>query len=305
MPTPAEILRALAAPDAPLSRAELTPFSHLSAVAAKLPDAWAGLSSTRRLEVVQFLVEMAEEDAQLDFETVFRDRLDDEDAEVRALAVSGLWESENPALIMRLTRLLNDDTSAEVQAAAAQALGKFSQLVALGHLREVYQARLAETLLPVFGDNSRPPLVRRRALEAVAPLPLHEVAEAIRQAYHDDDHGLQISALFAMGAACDPAWLTTLNGELDSPDAEMRYEATTALGEIGEESSLRPLQLRLTDADLEVQLAAITAIGKIGGPDAKKMLASFRTGDTAVLAEAVADALEQIALDDEPMKFGL
>lgn len=305
MPTPAEILGSLADPDAPLNRADLTPFSHLNAAAADLSDAWAELSPARRREVVTSLVEMAEDNAQLDFETVFRDRLEDDDDVVRALAVGGLWENENPALIRRLIRLLNDDASKEVQTAAAQALGKFTQLVALGRLHETYQARLIEALLPIFRDSSRAPLVRRRALEALAPLPLPEVAEAIRQAYGSDQPGLKISALYAMGANCDPNWLTTLSGELDSPDAEARYEATTALGEIGEESALRQLQVRLTDADLEVQLAAITAIGKIGGPAAKKMLSGFRSGDNAVLSEAVTDALGQIARDDDPMQFGL
>ncbi len=305
MPTPDEVLRALAAPDAPLNRADLAPFSHLSAAAANLPDAWAGIPPARRLEVVSALAEMAEENAQLDFETVFRDRLDDADADVRVLAVSGLWESENSALLPRLIRLLDSDPSEKVQAAAAQALGKFAQLVALGRLRETYQGRLMEALLPVFGDNSRRPLVRARALEAMAPLPLSEVAEAIREAYGSDEPRLKISALYAMGAACDPAWQATLNGELDSPDAEVRYEATTALGEIGAENALRPLQARLTDADIEVRLAAVTAIGKIGGPVAKKMLQSFRTGDDAVLSEAVTDALGQIARDDDPMQSGL
>jgi HEAT repeat protein len=304
MPTPDEILRALTDVDALLNRAALTPFSHLD-TAADLADAWDELSPPRRREVVSSLVEMAEEDAQLDFESVFRDRLEDADAEVRALAVGGLWESENPVLIKRLTRLLTSDPSAEVQAAAAQGLGKFARLVALGRLRETYQATLAETLLPIFRDDSRALPVRRRALEAVAPLPLPEVAEAIHQAYASDDAGLRISALYAMGAACEADWLPTLNGELDSPDAEVRYEAATALGEIGEENSLRLLQTRLTDADLEVQLAAITAIGKIGGPAAKKMLQNFRTGENEVLAEAVTDALEEIAQDDDPMQYGL
>jgi len=303
MPSPADVLLALARPDAPLNRAEMVVLSHLSASAASLSDAWEELSPARRREVVTSLVTLAEDDAQLDFVSVFRDRLDDADAEVRALAVSGLWESQEAALIPKLTRLLNTDPSVAVQAAAAQALGKFAQLVALGHLRDVYQARLAETLLPVYRDGTRDPLVRCRALEAVAPLPLPEVTAAIREAYGSGQRHLEISALYAMGANCEPAWQATLTGELDNPDAEVRYEATTALGEIGEEDSLGPLQARLTDADPEVRLAAVTAMGKIGGPAAGKMLRNYRVGDDAVLSEAVSEALEVIARDDDPMLF--
>jgi HEAT repeat protein len=276
-------------------------FSHLSPADADLADVWDELSPTRRREVISNLVTLAEADAQLDFTSVFRDRLDDADEEVRALAVGGLWECEDASLIPVLTRLLNDDVSTKVQAAATQALGKFSRLVALGNLRQAYRAGLAETLLQIYHDDSRDPLVRSRALEAVAPLPLPEVADAIREAFHSDERHYEISALYAMGASCDTVWQDTLTEELDSPDAEIRYEATTALGEIGEESTLPLLQTRLTDADPEVRLAAVTAIGKIGGDAAGKVLGSCRVGDDAALSDAVAEALGQISSEDDPM----
>jgi len=305
MDKPEEILASLADAEAPLLAAELARLSHLSrAETVSLADAWAALTPERRFEVVSRLSELSEDDAQLDFESVFRERLDDTDAGVRALAVSSLWESQDAALLPVLMRLLSEDGDDAVQAAAAQALGKFARLVALGELRAAYRNHLAETLLAVFEDDTRPVTVRGRALEAVAPLDLPEVTATIQRAYQDAERQLKISALYAMGANCQTAWVETLTGELDAADPQVRYEAITALGEIGEPGAVAVLKARLTDADQEVRLAAIAALGKIGGQEARKLLRGLRASDAAI-SEAVAVALDEIAATDDPLHLEL
>ncbi len=300
METPVEVLARLVAPDAPLVNAALSRLSHLSrAEALSLADAWAELAPQRRLEVATRIQELAEDDAQLDFETVFRERLEDTDAGVRSLAVSGLWECRDPSLIGVLTGLVREDPSEDVQAAAAQALGGFTLLVALGEIRAVYRERLAETLLTVFDDDTRALSVRGRALEAVAPLDLPEVGDAISRAYGDIEPELKISALYAMGANCETVWVETLLDEIDDPDPRVRYEATTALGNIGQPETVTALHARLTDIDLEVRLAAIAALGKIGGGEARKMLRAHRAEDAAT-TEAVAASLDEIDPAGDP-----
>src|SRR5512139_1688819 len=61
--------------------------------------AWSGLTAARRLELVRELVEQAEANIHLNFHAILRSLITDFDAEVRRLAIEGLWEDEKPSLI--------------------------------------------------------------------------------------------------------------------------------------------------------------------------------------------------------------
>ena len=49
---------------------------------------------------MQRLIEMAEDNLDADFNSLFRLSLKDEDAEVRAKAIEGLWESDDRSLVV-------------------------------------------------------------------------------------------------------------------------------------------------------------------------------------------------------------
>ena len=70
---------------------------------------WHRLSSDRKQSVLSGLVDLAESVLEVDFSAFFRQRLDDEDGEVRRLAIEGLWEVEQSWLLSLLVRLLSDD----------------------------------------------------------------------------------------------------------------------------------------------------------------------------------------------------
>jgi hypothetical protein len=89
---------------------------------------WLGIVPARKLRIIDRLVDLAEDNIELSFDDIFRFCLDDRDDVVRARAVDGLWESEDPALIRPFVRLLMNDPSPSVQASAALALGKFALL---------------------------------------------------------------------------------------------------------------------------------------------------------------------------------
>ena len=80
------------------------------------------------------MVEQAETHVDLNFHAALRTLLADADAQVRRLAIEGLWEDEKPSLIPPLTRLLSMDAAAEVRAAAATSLGRY---VYLGEIDEI------------------------------------------------------------------------------------------------------------------------------------------------------------------------
>ena len=263
---------------------------------------WAAMEPKRRRQIVHRLAELAENNLELNFDSIFRGRLKDQDAEVRCKAIEGLWENDEPSLINPLIHLLEQDSSEKVQAAAATALGKFAMLAEHEKLRSCHTSRLCHALLTTIDDNSKPVEVRRRALEAAAPLSLPQVKEAIMNAYQSHNSKLRISAIYAMGRNCDCSWLPTLLKELASADAEIRYEAVGACSELGEAAAPHLIEL-IKDPDTDVQLAAIQALGKIGGTEAKEHLQHCLNNSSEAIRQAAEQALQELEAGEDPLSF--
>jgi hypothetical protein len=208
MPAPIEpTLDHLTNSGEPLVSSTLADLSNLIPEEMKLfEQAWVVIEPERQRQIMYWLVELAEDDVKLDFDSIFKSCLNDQDAEVRSKAIEGLCESEDTSLIKPLINLLEQDSSEKVQAVAATVLGKFVMLVELEKLRSNYKFKIEHVLLSVTNDRSRPIEVRRCALEAVAPLSLPEVKRAIIEAYQSHNPKLKISAIYAMGKNCDPSW---------------------------------------------------------------------------------------------------
>lgn len=264
---------------------------------------WLKVPVARRREVATRLVEMAEDNAELIFYPLFRVLLKDDDAEVRESAIEGLWEDDATSHIATFTRMMEQDPSEDVQAAAAAALGKYALLAECGKLRDVYNQTLSKSLLAVVNTPSKPLVVRRRALESVSAFSQPGVEDAIKAAYVSGDHDYKMSALFAMGRYCDTAFMPILTVELSSPDSETRYEAASALGEMGEEAAVSHLVELMDDADTDVQMAAIRSLGEIGGEQAKKVLQKCLASTNEAIAEMAEDALAELNGGDNPLDF--
>jgi HEAT repeat protein len=303
LPPPVEqTIAKLVNPETKLADSWLTDLSSLNLTELKqLEQAWATIEPKRRRQIMYRLVELAEDNFELDFDAIFKGRLKDEDAEVRSKAIEGLWENEEPALIEPLIELLEKDSSEEVQAAAATALGKFALLAELEKLRSNYKDRISRSLLAVIQDKSKPVEVKRRALEAASPLTLPQMNKAIAEAYQSGNNKLKTSALFAMGKSGNIAWLPILLKELASADAEIRYEAAGACGELGEEEAAGYLCELANDPDLEVRLATIQALGKIGGPEAKGCLERCLNHPDEAIQKAAKQALTQLEAEEDPL----
>jgi len=292
--------------DKPLLNSRLIDLSNLNSEELRLfEQAWATIKPKRQRQIMSRLIELAEGNVELNFESIFRNRLKDQDAEVQSKAIEGLWESEDASLINPLINLLEQDGPEKVQVAAAIGLGKFAMLAEHKKLRSCHTPKVCQALLTAIDDKSKPIEVRRRALEAVAPLSLPQVKEAIMNAYQSHDSKLKINAIYAMGRNCDCSWLPTLLKELASDDAEIRYEAGGACGELGEEEAVLPLIGLINDPDIDVQLAAIQALGKIGGTEAKEHLQHCLNNPSEAIRQAAEQALQELEAGEDPLPFRL
>ena len=130
MPLPLEeTLASLSDSDQPLLSSRLAELSKLNAQELALFErAWKKIEPRRRRQIMYRLVELAEENFELDFDDIFKNRLREEDADVLSKAIEGLWENEETSLIDPLIKLLEPENAEKVQAAAATALGKFAML---------------------------------------------------------------------------------------------------------------------------------------------------------------------------------
>lgn len=299
-----ETIAHLSNSDKPLLNSKLAELSNLnSEELALFEKAWAAIEPKRRGQIMYRLVELAEDNFELDFDDIFKSRLKDSDDEVRSKAIEGLWESEETSLIDPLIELLEQDSSEKVQATAATALGKFAMLAELKKLRPSHKSKVCQTLLAVIDDTDKPIEVKRRALEAAAPLSLPQMEKAIVKAYQSGESRLRTSALFAMGKSCNLSWLPILIRELASADAEIRYEAAGACGELGEKEAAPYLVELVDDPDADVQLAAIQALGKTGGPEAKDCLERCLDNSSEVIQRAAEQALYELEAGEDPLSF--
>jgi HEAT repeat protein len=256
---------------------------------------WGELKPAFRRKLLRELVEASETNFELNYSTLGYYALDDADAGVREAAIELLWEDESMPLMYRLNDLALEDESVEVRAAAASALGRFILGGELGNHNEAEIAKAQETVVSILNNLDEDIDVRRRALEAISNSSLEIVEEAIREAYDSYDRRMQISAVFAMGRSYDEQWSDLVLQQLNSEDAEMRYEAARAAGELEIENAVRGLTRLALDDDREIIEVAIWSLGEIGSKEATRTLERLATEAKRAhddeLLEAIEDAL--------------
>ena len=290
--------------DGDLSQTQVARLSDLSRVNARtLAAAWDSIPEANRVDLVRRFDELSEERVELNFGRALRVALDDQSAVVRQLAVAGLWEDESSELLDRLRDMLVNDDSPDVRAQAAAALERFSGMAAIGSLDEPVSDDLRDVLRRSAIDGDAPYAVQRRALESLGPYASDpQISSLITDAFHSDDHGLQCSALYAMGRSQDPRWLPTILQELDSEDPEIRFEAARAAGLLGSTDALPVLMQAARDDDAEVRHVAIGAIGQIGGRGAVRALERLAEDAGEAVLELIQSAIDDVNILLEPLQ---
>jgi HEAT repeat protein len=260
----------------------------------RLAAMWSAIPGARRHALVKQLVEIAETNFEVDFESVFRWGLLDADADVRATSVEGLWENEDLAVMNELLGLLRDDVADQVRAAAAMSLGRFLLLSELGKVPSERCEPVYEALYEIVLEPNETLDVRRRALESLAYVGTDEVAELLQQAYDHPEEKMRISAVFGMGRSADERWIGTVMQELFGLSPEMRYEAARACGELQARVAVSRLAELIDDPDREVQEAALWALGQVGGDAARRLLKTCCEDGNAATRIAAEAALEEL-----------
>jgi len=98
MPSPIEeTIADLSNSSQPLLNSRLIDLSNLNSEELTVfEQAWAAIEPKRRRQIVYWLAELAEDNLELNFDSIFRGCLKDQDAEVRCKAIEGLWENDEP-----------------------------------------------------------------------------------------------------------------------------------------------------------------------------------------------------------------
>jgi HEAT repeat protein len=279
-----------------LSQTQVARLSDLSRANARvLSAAWDSIPEENRIDLVRRFDELSEERVELNFGRALRVALGDRSAVVRQLAVAGLWEDESSELLDWMRDLLVNDESPDVRSQAAAALERYASKAAVGSLDESAAIDLRDTLRRSAADADGPYAVQRRALEALGPFAADpQISSLITEAFDSEDHGLQCSALYAMGKSQDPRWLPTILVQLESEDPEIRFEAARAAGQLGSTDALPVLMEAARDEDAEVRHVAIGAIGQIGGRGAVRALERLAADAGEADLELIQSAIDDV-----------
>jgi HEAT repeat protein len=273
--------------------------------ASEIKKLWHSISARRRTALLEDLEQLGEADDILSFDEVCRIALKDDVSAVRRLAIQILRVYETPNLIPTFLDMMETDSSVEVRAAAAAAMGGF---VYMGEIEEISSGllrRIEECLLRVT-TGSDDKLVRRRALEALGHSSRDEVSPLIEKAYAMKDADWQISALFAMGRSADIRWKSQVLARLDDSRTDVRAEAAAAAGELELHEATKPLLKLLRDDDDDVRATVIWSLSQIGGERVAEtleaLLAKTEDEDEAELLE---DALDNLAFTEDMRNFAI
>jgi HEAT repeat protein len=295
-------IQAIGASDHKLAMRDLKPLSGLGREERRdFWPAWIAITPRRRAEIARSMIELAEDDIELDFAAAQIWMLDDDDSEVRANAIEGLWENTSTTLLHQMLRLMRSDPAPNVRAAATVSLSRFAYQAELDEIDARDSQALCDGLLAMISDVRQPLEVRRRALESAGYFgSSDEIQRQIELAYTSDEQLLRESALVAMGRSMLERWLPTIGRELESQSPALRYEAARAAGEMAEgaRTLLPKLAQLLNDHDSEVALAAIWALGQVGGDAAKRMLQQVRKSEDETRRQAATDALDELTLGE-------
>lgn len=270
---------------------------------ASFKQVWVKVDKERKLQVIRHLLELSENNLALDFTKVFLSCLEDSDKDITVQAIVGLEGEEDSCVILPLVRLLRGGKTEEVRATAATALGQFAMLAELGKLSQEEAREVYSALLAVTEDEAESVEVRRRALEAIAPMDSPRVKQLIEQSYRSNNVKVKASALYAMGRNCDPAWLPIVIRERNNSEAEIRYEVAEACGEFGLEEVVPYLIELAQDRDIQVRGASIRALEEISGPEARQALGQLLNSSYQDVRQAAQEALAESEF--QPYSFGV
>ena len=259
----------------------------------KFQEWWVSLSELQKLNLIQKINRIAEENFELEFYEILYFTLRDESPDIRKESLNGLWECEDYRIGDAASEILLEDKEESVKIEASKLLRNFCYLIKNGKILCRISEKIVNSTNFVLTNTSMDSELWRRTLESTACFNTESINHHINDAYNSQDIMLTSSAIYAMGETDNINWLNTVITETYNDLPEIRYESAIALGKLGNESVLPNIKELLNDEDIEVQNCAIESLGIIGGPIAKKMLLSL-PNDLPEIKESLELALENL-----------
>jgi HEAT repeat protein len=265
--------------------------------ATQVREIWDSIPVDRRITLMSRLDAASASTYETDFSALAEIALEDEESEVRSLAIKLLWETERLETIMKFLNMTQNDTSLAVRSSAASVLGRVIYLAETEDFNPPLRQVVENTLTELVRNESSPIDLRCSALESIAYSSDSSVLPLIHSAYTNNAIHVKVSAIVSMGRNGDPQWKKPIMKALNDPELRMCFAAINAAGEM-ELTSAIPELIELADSDdIELSHAAISALGEIGGSDAYEKLQSMseRVKNTDTL-ELIEDALDMVSL---------
>ena len=257
----------------------------------RIRPAWLLLENDTKVTIVRHLIDVAESNVELHYEPFAWLVMEERDADVLEAGIDLLWENESLALLERLINLSTENYPDHLRATAVRHLERYVLLGEYGEIPSHSRDTVLNCLQDLWYANVQDNPLRGAVIECLGNASFEELTTLIEEAYTSDLDEIRRSAVYAMGRTCNDTWEDILIKELDSRDAQMRYEAARACGQIETEEAILPLyQLVLTD-EAEIREISIWALGEIGGRYAQERLED--------LAEQFEDDEELIALIED------
>ncbi len=305
-----DVIAAISDKKQPLTTSLIQRLSNISeAERQSLIAAWGGIPLDRRRHLLKRMIEILEADFEMDFGAVTRLALTDLDDELREAAVDASWTDESGDMMNRLMPLASIDIAPRVRAAAMSALGRFILQGELGKFDRQLARQAENVAIRLYNNKDEDPLVRRRALEAIANCSRSEVSGMVKDGYASKNPLLRIGAVFAMGRTCDAKWAPTILSELSSDDPEMRFEAARSAGELELEEAVPQLAALLDEGSRQIMKMAIWALGEIGSAEAQQLLEDrleqAESSHDDELLESIEEALAAASLAGDNFSFDM
>lgn len=179
--------------------------------------------------------------------------LDDDDLQVRLLALDAAKELEVPDLAERVLGWLTESES-RLRLAAAELCASDPSPRAVAPL-----SRALSDVDPEVRAAAANALGRSGSSEAVVGLlgRLDDVAVEVAEA-----------VIRALARLADPRAVVPLVAKIEDPRAPVRRAVTRALGELGDRRAVSALVLALRDQDWRVRAGALVSLGALGDPSA-------------------------------------
>tara|TARA_B100000676_G_C18052499_1_gene832113 strand:- start:1060 stop:1956 length:897 start_codon:yes stop_codon:yes gene_type:complete len=254
---------------------------------------WESLNELHKLNLIQKINQIAEENFELEFYEILYFTLSDKNPNIRKESLNGLWECEDYRIGDAASKILLEDKEESVRVEASKLLRNFCYLIKNGKISGRISEKIINSINFVLANISMDSELWRRTLESTACFNTQSINHYIKKAYNSQNIMLTSSAVYAMGETDNVEWLNTVITETYNDSPEIRYESAIALGKLGNEAVLPNIKELLNDEDIQVQNCAIESLGIIGGPIAKKMLLSL-PNDMPEIQQSLELALENL-----------